>query len=240
MGSVVRKTDRGLNSPRRGLFLLTSLGRELLELPAEEAVARIHQLDREYRRNRKAQTGPVDDPVPESNDPAGDEPITRDDGSVDEVLSWREVIWKRLHQFTPEAFEEFVLYVLREYGMELERVGGVGDEGIDGIGTARITPILSSRVAVQIKRYNPDGRPVGREVVALLQRDAAFVGAERAVLVTLGRFSEPARKAAIATTPTVELIDGLQLTDLMLEKQISVRLQPVVDTGWFDRYEHGK
>ena len=149
------------------------------------------------------------------------------------------MIWKRLHGFTPQAFEEFVLYVLREYGMELERVGGTGDEGIDGIGTARLTPILSSRVAVQVKRYNPEGKPVGREIVALLQRDAAYVGAERAILVTLGRFSEQARRAAIATTLTVELIDGQRLTDLMMDKKIAVRLQPVVDETWFDFFQDG-
>lgn len=189
----------GLESPRQGLFLMTALGRELLTLPEDEALTTIRRLDREYRRNRRL-PGAAEPPTEGDNDPAGEDPVTRDDGSSPDALSWREVIWKRLHEFTPQAFEEFVLYVLREYGMELERVGGTGDEGIDGIGTARLTPILSSRVAVQVKRYNPEGKPVGREIVALLQRDAAYVGAERAILVTLGRFSEQARKAAIART----------------------------------------
>lgn len=41
------------------------------------------------------------------------------------------------------------------FGMELTRVGGSGDEGIDGIGLAPLSPVLSSRVAVQAKRYEP-------------------------------------------------------------------------------------
>ena len=128
-------------------------------------------------------------------------------------------------------------YLLRLYGLELKRVGGSGDEGIDGIGTAPISAVLSSRVAVQVKRYNPDGKPIGRDVVALFQRDAQTKGAERAILVTLGRYSEPARKAATATSPTVDLIDGEKLTDLILEQEVGVRLAPEVDEAWFDRFE---
>jgi restriction endonuclease Mrr len=60
-----------------------------------------------------------------------------------------------LHKLTPDGFEEFVIYVLKSYGMEFTRVGGTGDEGIDGIGLAPISPVLYSRVAVQAKRYDP-------------------------------------------------------------------------------------
>ncbi len=31
-----------------------------------------------------------------------------------------------LHQLTPEGFEEFVLYLLGQYELQLERVGGPG------------------------------------------------------------------------------------------------------------------
>ena len=129
-----------------------------------------------------------------------------------------------------------MLYLLRLYGLELQRVGGSGDEGIDGIGVAPISAVLSSRVAVQVKRYDPHGRPVGREVVALFQRDAQTKGAERAILVTLGKFSEPARKAAIASTPTVDLIDGERISELILEQELGVRLSPQVNESWFDRF----
>ena len=36
-----------------------------------------------------------------------------------------------------------MLYLLRLYGLELERVGGSGDEWIDGIGIAPISAVLS-------------------------------------------------------------------------------------------------
>ena len=61
--------------------------------------------------------------------------------------------------------------------------------------------MLSSRVAVLIKRYPPEGKPSGSETVALFQRDAQTKGAEGAIIVTLCRFTEPARKAATSTFP---------------------------------------
>ena len=145
---------------------------------------------------------------------------------------WQDVLLGRLHKLSPDSFEEFVLYLLRIYGLELERVGGSGDEGIDGIGTAPISPVLSSRVAVQVKRFDPNGRAVGREGRGPVSaRPAQTKGAERAILVTLGKFSEPARKAAIATAPTVDLIDGDRLTELVKEQRLGIRTVTKVDPG---------
>jgi len=67
--------------------------------------------------------------------------------------------------------------------------------------------------------------------------DAAAAGAERAVLVTLARFSPAARKAATVTTPTVDLIDGDKLCDLVRDQRIGLRIVVQVDEGWFDRFD---
>lgn len=153
-----------LESPSRGVFLITDLGQELLTLPEAEAQERVRRLDREFRRNRgqnRARPADPTDPVQEAEEelPTAAEEVTGQ-------RTWRDVLLARLHRLSPDSFEEFVLYLLRLYDLELERVGGSGDEGIDGIGIAPISPVLSSRVAVQVKRYDPHGRSVGREVVA--------------------------------------------------------------------------
>ena len=101
-----------------------------------------------------------------------------------------------------------------------------------------MSPVLSSRVAVQIKRYAPEGKPIGRETVALFQRDAQTKGAERAILVTLSRFTDPARKAATSTVPTVDLISGDRLAELIrADGESGVKLRPTVDPKWFDKFE---
>jgi restriction endonuclease Mrr len=166
------KLGGALDSPQRGLFVLTNLGKSILALPEEQGQARLAQLDRDVRVARRRR----------------------------------------------------------------EPTGGVGDEGIDGIGLAPISAILSSRVAVQAKRYDP-AATISRDTVALFQRDAAAAGAERAVLVTLARFSPAARKAATVTTPTVDLIDGDKLCELIRDQKIGLRIVPQVNERWFDRFD---
>ena len=73
--------------------------------------------------------------------------------------------------------------------------------------------------------------------VALLQGDATAAGAEHGVLVTTGRFSEPARQAAQGRHPTIDLVAGEKLTDLCLEANIGVALSPIVNEDFFDRFE---
>lgn len=231
-----------LESPKRGVFLVTPLGKELVGLPEEDGQRRTLELDREYRRKRpKRLKAKAAAPTPaETDDDAEAEEEEKalfraEVGSEPE--RWQDVLLARLHRLSPNGFEEFALYLLRLYGLELVRVGSSGDEGIDGIGTAPISRVLSSRVAVQVKRWDPNGKPVGREVVALFQRDAQTKGAERAILVTLGKFSEPARKAAIVTSPTVDLIDGDRLADLVREQKLGVRSVTQIDPVWFNRFD---
>ncbi len=183
------------------------------------------QLDRDVRAARRRRGSDEDET---------DLGVSAADVEAGEDGAWREALLARLHRLSPAGFEEFTLYLLRTFGIELTRVGGVGDEGIDGLGLAPISAVLSSRVAVQAKRYDPTAT-VGREIVALFQRDAA--GAERAVLITLARFSPAARKAATVTTPTVDLIDGDKLCDLVRDQQIGLRIVTQVDESWFDRFD---
>jgi len=231
------KLAGALDSPQRGLFILSNLGKHILSLPEGEGRAQVAQLDRDVRAARRRQgAAAYSGEVVEQDE--GEPGIGASAGDVEagEDSAWREALLARLHRLSPAGFEEFTLYLLRTFGIELTRVGGVGDEGIDGIGLAPISAVLSSRVAVQAKRYDPTAT-VGREIVALFQRDAAAAGAERAVLVTLARFSPAARKAATVTTPTVNLIDGDKLCGLVRDQQIGLRIVTQVDEGWFDRFD---
>lgn len=239
-GRSYAKLIGALESPKRGVFLITALGKRLLTLPEDQARRQVLELDRAYRRQRPKKGKPAQARDEPAQAAAGSDMLDVDIENGDESgasFNFQDALLDRLHKLSPDGFEEFVLYLLRLYGMELERVGGIADEGIDGVGTAPINPVLSSRVVVQVKRYQPSGKPVGREVVALFQNDARTKGAERAVLVTLGRYTESARKAAIAATPTVDLIDGTRLTKLVLDQQLGLITEPQLDPSWFDRFD---
>lgn len=240
-GRSLAKRIGALEQPSRGMYLLTQLGEQLLELPENEALEKTHELQREDDRKRRKNK-----PENTTETPTSDEDVDETDSQVldetevdenDPGTEWKSRLLRRLHQLSPDGFEKFVLYLLRRYGLELTHVGGSSDEGIDGIGTAPLSPVLSSRVAVQVKRYDP-GRSIGRETVALFQRDAQTKGAERAILVTLSRFTSPAKNAATSSTPTVDLISGDRLAELIRDDGNSgVRLQPTVNESWFDQFD---
>jgi restriction system protein len=226
------KLGGALESPKRGLFLLTPEGKEIVALSEAEARDRLARIDAEVRSRRRA-AGAADDAIA-ADTGTGDAPVEEDDKTV-QGPGWKEQLLARLHRLSPEGFEEFALVLLRAYGLQLQRTGGTGDQGIDGIGTAPLSAVLSATVAVQAKRWDPS-RTVSREVVALFQRDASAAGAERAVMVTLARYSEPARRAATSATPTVDLIDGDRLCELARDAELGVRPVPTVDESWFDRF----
>lgn len=241
-GRSTAKLIGALEQPSTGMYLTTDLGEELLGLQEEEALRRIRDLDREYsrqQRRKKAEKAATPDVSEVDEEEPSAEVLAETDAEDDDSGAvWKVQLLDRLHRLTPEGFEKFVLYLLRRYGLELTHIGGSGDEGIDGIGTAPLSPVLSSRVAVQVKRYAPNGKPIGRDTVALFQRDAQTKGAERAILVTLSRFTDPARKAANSATPTVDLISGDRLADLIRDDGASgVSLQPTVNESWFDKFD---
>ena len=240
-GRSTAKLIGALKQPSRGVYILTNLGEELLAATEEDALLRVKELDRIYNREQRLAKQPnqaISDDEIESEDPSPEVLAESIEDDTDSSATWKTQLLARLHRLSPDGFEKFVIYLLRRYGLELTHVGGTADEGIDGIGTAPLSPVISSRVAVQVKRYAPDGKPIGRETVALFQRDAQTAGAERAILVTLSRFTEPARRAAIAATPTVDLINGDRLAELIREDGNSgVTLQPTVQEDWFDQFD---
>lgn len=236
-----------LEHPQRGFYLVTSLGRDLLAMPEDRAIdelqRRLPEAYAVYEQSRQAKAPGAGtdgiDPSAVLGESDGELPPLTDS---EESTEWRKALLARLHQMSPTGFERYVLYLLRSFDLELEHTGGSGDERIDGIGFAPISPVLSAKVAVQVKRYNPESTAgIGRSEVALFQRDAEVAGAERAIMVTLGRFTRDARKAAQATTPMIDLIDGEKLCDLVGElgdeQDIGIRIVPQIVPEFFDRFE---
>ena len=217
-----------LDSPQRALYLITDEGARIADLSNADAKGPVDEAWRVAQRT-----------FTPKKDPAGSEQDAEesDDEAPVEGEDWQGPLLQELHAMSPDAFERFVLYLFKLYGMELEHVGGPGDGGVDGIGTAPVGDVMSATVAVQAKCYRP-ATSVGRAEVALFQRDAQASGAERAVLVTLGTFSRGARQASREAIPTVELIDGARLCELIAAKgedagvQVTYRAMP----GFFDRF----
>jgi restriction system protein len=131
-----------------------------------------------------------------------------------------------LRGLSPKGFEHFCRHLLLAYDFENVKVTGrTGDEGIDGEGVLQINPFVSSVVVFQCKRYK---RSVSREEVSRLRGDAGG-RADKAILITTGTFTGPAKAEAARTTPRIELIDGEQLVAMCEAKQIGLTPRTIYD-----------
>jgi restriction system protein len=156
------KLAGALDSPRRGLFVLSNLGKHILSLPEAEGRAQVAGLDRDVRAARRRRgSAAYSEELVELDEGESGIGASVEDGEAGEDGAWREALLARLHRLSPAGFEEFTLYLLRTFGIELTRVGGVGDEGIDGLGLAPISarPVVAGGSASEALRPYRDSRP---------------------------------------------------------------------------------
>jgi restriction system protein len=85
------KLGGALDSPRRGLFVLTNLGKGILSLPEDEARVQVAQLDRDVRaaRRRRGPAGANRGQLDEDEAGIG---AAAADGSGEEDGSWKEAL----------------------------------------------------------------------------------------------------------------------------------------------------
>ncbi len=113
----------------------------------------------------------------------------------------------------------------------LEHTGRSGDAGLDGL--VRQDALGLELVGVQAKRYDKDatvGRPELQAFVGALQ------GAQttRGVFVTTARFSAGARHFADGVAMRLVLLDGAELTRLMVRYNVGVSVRETFDLKQVD------
>jgi restriction system protein len=142
-----------------------------------------------------------------------------------------------LSQVSPQYFETIVLDLLHRMGYgasraDLQRVGGVGDGGIDGV--ISLDKLGLEKVYVQAKRWQGS---VGRPDVQGFYGALAGQRANKGVFITTSSFSLQAVEFA-KSVERVVLIDGARLAELMIEHEVGVTLRPVkvpkLDSDYFE------
>lgn len=112
---------------------------------------------------------------------------------------------------SPSDFELRIQYLLTDLGWEhVERVGGSGDGGVDLRGVYR-----GQRCIVQCKRYRDRVEP---KYIRDLEGARHHEQADRAFLITTGRFTEQGR--AWVRGKSIELWDGATLGTKFHEQQL--------------------
>lgn len=211
--------------PKRGQFVITARGREVLQaLPPK--------LDREYLSRFPEFTEFLAGTIRNAAiaTPIGIE--QQDPATPDEALqdAFRQLqgelasdLLSRLLQVSPEFFENTVveLLVAMGYGGSRqdagERIGRSGDGGIDGI--IKEDRLGLDTLYIQAKRWQGTvGRPEIQKFVGALHGQRARKG----VFMTTGSFSADARDYVSQIDVKVVLLDGMQIANLMIDAGVGV------------------
>lgn len=229
-------------SPRRGLWRLTPAGHAYLAaqpqpLPAPE----IERLARAFDSVIIPPLPPgwrVNPLPPDQIDPAKVSPEERLNAALAELRqSVIASLLETLATVSPTFFETVVLDLLHRMGYgasraDLQRVGGSGDAGIDGI--ISLDRLGLEKVYVQAKRWQGS---VGRPEVQAFYGALAGQRARRGVFITTSAFTAQATEFARSVEGIV-LVDGVRLAGLMIDHEVGVSARTLkvakLDSDYFD------
>lgn len=230
-----------LEKPKRGVFFITSVGKEALEKnPSKINLDFLMQYQqfRDFFQKANAQAEAVSQPSQNSALKTPDETLqaaytTLNNDLIAEVLD-------RLGKVAPEFFEQVVveLLVAMGYGGSRqdagEKIGKSGDGGVDGV--IKEDRLGLDAIYIQAKRWQGVvGRPEIQKFVGALQGQRARKG----VFMTTSWFSAEAIEYVSMIDVKVVLLDGPRIAKLMIEHDVGV--SPVstfvvkrVDSDYFD------
>ncbi|GAI71568.1 unnamed protein product, partial [marine sediment metagenome] len=130
-------------------------------------------------------------------------------------------IIQQIRATSPGMFERIVveLIVKMGYGGSLkdagDAVGGIGDEGIDGI--IKEDKLGLDNIYIQAKRWkNTVGRPEIQKFAGALQGKRA----KRGIFISTSDYTREAREYADNIESSIVLIDGNQLAQLMIDNDV--------------------
>jgi len=125
---------------------------------------------------------------------------------------------KHIEQMDPTAFEWLARALLLKLGYTNVNVTKPsGDGGVDVRATLVAGGVANMQTCIQVKRQQTVGRPIVQNIRGSLSAH------EAGLLVTSGRFTDEAREEANDPHKVpIALIDGLKLTELLLDMEIGV------------------
>jgi restriction system protein len=221
--SYLRKAGL-IESPRRGVLVLTEQGQKVLTEPLDRITVKyLDRFDgfREFREASRKDSIETPAASDNANDSTPEESLEFAYQRLRAELALE--LLTRVKDCSSVFFERLVveLLVAMGYGGSLkdagERVGKSGDGGIDGI--IKEDRLGLDAIYLQAKRWEGTvGRPEIQKFVGALQGQRARKG----VFITTSDFTKEARDYATNIDLRVILVDGQQLAQLMIDYNIGV------------------
>lgn len=230
------------SSPKRGVWKITDEGKKFVaEHPNPWSAVKVQEVARGYLDVRLRQQ----DTVVLLNSDNVQLPTVELESPDDRLLtalseiraSVNTELLELLARVTPKYFETVVLDVLHKLGYgtsrsDLQRVGGSGDAGIDGV--ISLDRLGLEKVYVQAKRWQGT---VGRPDIQAFYGALAGQRANKGVFITTSSFTAQAIEFA-GSVERIVLVDGTMLAGLMMDYEVGVTSQrvrvPKIDSDYFD------
>jgi restriction system protein len=224
-----------LEMTRRGHFKATPRGLEVLRRHPQRVDNEVlmHFPEflqfRERSRSRSDGAGPAADVIALEEFAPTATPEERLQTAYNEIIDeLRAALLDRVTRGTPEFFEKVVVDLLTSMGYggsranAGQRVGRTADGGIDGV--INEDPLGLDIVYIQAKRYAP-ANTVGVDKVREFAGSLVERGSTKGVFVTTSRFAPAATTYAERIPQRLVLIDGEELTRLMVQYGVGVRTE---------------
>ena len=238
----------GLIKPtKRAHFCISEHGRGVLANPPERITIKYLSQFPAFEEFRKAREPGKESIDAQVTDLAHESSLTPDESMRNAHLlleqELADELLVKICSGTPAFFENLVVRLLfaMGYGGSVAKinealinkalVGGAGDGGVDGVIDQDILGL--DRIYVQAKRY-ADGNTVGpsaiREFFGSLDRFKATKG----LFVTASTYTASARETATALSKRIVLVDGKELTHLMIRHNIGCRVEETLEIKKID------
>jgi restriction system protein len=232
-----------ITQPRRGYFIISKLGLEVLNRQPEAItpsfLSQFDSFNDFFTKN------------PEANETIVDRAQTQEEDSPDEKLynhfrflrkQSKDELLELLMAAEPVVLENVVIELMRAMGFgdsqedAAKAIGKTNDRGVDGV--IHMDRLGLDRVYLQAKRYqNSVGSPEIRNFGGALDQHKANKG----VFITTSTFTSEAKLCAKEMSRQIVLIDGDKLSELMLTYNIGAKPKDTlvihdIDASYFEAF----
>lgn len=235
-------------STGRGRFTITAEGQKVLAHPPSRIDIKFLEQFPTFRDRRSGAVRDEAEDIRDASTTTGSDQSTL---TPDEVMRAAErrlrgdlaaELLERILTAPPDFFERLIVRLLTSMGYggsaieAAKAIGRSGDGGIDGVVDQDALGL--DRVYIQAKRYAP-GNPVGAGAVRDFFGSLDRFKASKGLFVTTSSFTQSAKETSEFLSKRIVLIDGVQLTKLMIRYDVGCRIEETLfikrlDEEFFD------